>query len=164
MRKTVIHKTASSPARLAAGGLSRTDLLVVIALVVGATLLLVAVYRVPAADIDWQTDPAKARELARLQGKAVLLYFTAPSCPACRGMDRNTWPTGEVERAIKESCVPVKLTLGIRDAQAEYLARLHEVIGTPTVVLTNASGEVLTRRFGAVEPEELVKMLKPGAP
>jgi thioredoxin 1 len=112
----------------------------------------------PSNDIRWQTDPDVAQALAEAEGKPMVHFVTATWCSPCRIMKREVWADEDVERLVNDAWVPVLV-----DADAPQSAvtlRRFNISGTPWTILTNAQGDVLGYRAGAMSKPEFLDLLQ----
>ena len=108
---------------------------------------------------DWYTDVAAAQQVARDEGKDVLMLFTGSDwCPPCQALEREVFAKAPSAR-IKERFVPVMLDFpryepAISEISAETVAQNEvwsERLGIdsfPSVVLADADGEEYARTRG----------------
>jgi len=86
--------------------------------------------------------------------KLVFVDFYAEWCGACKTMDRTTFKDRAVAKAL-EGFVFIKV-----DADRHPDAARHfNVVGLPTLVVLEASGEEIYRRVGPIEAGELAREL-----
>ncbi len=91
--------------------------------------------------VRWRTDgPAL---LESTQDRPMLLRFTASWCGPCRVMNANVWPDPRVARTVNEHFIPVELDIDRPEVQA--IARKFRIVGVPTLVLLDRSGQELDR-------------------
>jgi len=114
-------------------------------------------FYVPSNDVVWADDFATARELSAASGKNILLFFTADWCVPCRIMKREIFADEEAMRAINERVVPVML-----DADApgsDEVFKQYNVGGTPVLIFTDSTGNVLDYAVGKIGKEAFLEML-----
>lgn len=114
----------------------------------------------PEPGFAWRTDLAAARAEAAASGKRLVLDFTAAWCPACRSMNRYTWPDERVGELMRVGYVPVKLDADLPGTH--FLAMAYGVELLPTVLIVETSGMVV-KRGGAMSAEEMAGFLRDGA-
>jgi thioredoxin-related protein len=94
----------------------------------------------------WETDFAAARQIARRDGKDLLVYFTSPDdCAWCRVLDRTVLSAPEFSRACSDF-VLIRLDFSADESRTdaaaktrrESLMNLWGVTGFPTIVLADA--------------------------
>ncbi len=100
-----------------------------------------AAEQVPA--IDWHTSVEEGFQAAQESGRPVMMYFSTEHCPACRRLERVTFPDpGVVEAAahfenIKFEAVPLR---GEGSQQVHEVLSSFGVLGFPTIVFARAEG------------------------
>ena len=89
---------------------------------------------------------AAALAQARETGQLVFVDFHAQWCGACKTMHRTTFKDPEVEKVF-ERYVFIKVDADLYPDTARYF----DVVGLPTLVALNASGEEVYRHVGPVK-------------
>lgn len=56
-----------------------------------------------AQDRKWFDSPDKAANVAARSEKMIVVSVGADWCHYCKKMDRETWPDGKVQQAIKQN-------------------------------------------------------------
>jgi thiol-disulfide isomerase/thioredoxin len=104
-------------------------------------------------------DFASGLDRARAEGKLVLVDFYAEWCGPCKTMDRQTFTDARVVHAL-EDVVPVRIDSEETQPRNGFvgaaLAEEYGVTGYPTLMLLNADGEIVARKFGAQTPRQLL--------
>lgn len=114
------------------------------------SLLLSALFLLPAGALEWLTNLEQARELAAQQGKAVLVDFTGTDwCVYCREMHRLVLDTPEFEAYAAPKFICVEMDLPhkplLPPEQLAYnrdVVKRYGVTGYPTLLVLNTAGEV----------------------
>jgi thiol-disulfide isomerase/thioredoxin len=112
----------------------------------------------------WEVSETKALQLAARDGKAVLLWFTATNSPLCRSVDQELFSDPAFAAWADEHLIRLKVESNPRISSDTIGGRLHReleirnyvqdlkkryrIMGTPSFVLLNSSGEVLGRYRG----------------
>ena len=105
----------------------------------------------------WLTNIEKAKELAKKEGKTVLVEFTGSDwCPPCKALKKNVFDSKEFKAYAKKNLVLVELDFPsdkskVTKDQAEYnreQAKAFAVRGYPTIILMDADGKELTKKVG----------------
>jgi thioredoxin 2 len=84
----------------------------------------------------------------------VLADFNASWCPPCAAMKHDTWTDDGVERAVTRGTIPLLVDI---DQQPTVAAR-YDVNAIPTVLLLDASGQVI-RRAGFLPASGVLRFL-----
>ena len=142
------------PAKQARLGASRS-IIVVPALLIGAALAWSAEPSPAAPAIEWRTRLDKAMDLARQDGKPLLLDFTASWCPACREMERRLWSRPDVV-TLSDKFVCVKVDVD----RSPELAQRYRTQALPTLVVSDPWGTEIARRQGFGAPEEYLTLFR----
>jgi thioredoxin-related protein len=119
----------------------------------------------------WLTNIEKAKELAKKEGKTVLVEFTGSDwCPPCKALKKNVFDSKEFKAYAKKNLVLVELDFPrdkskVTKDQAEYnreQAKAFAVRGYPTVILMDANGKELTKKvgYGRTSVEKYIASLK----
>jgi protein disulfide-isomerase len=131
-------------------------------------LILLFALVVTAAAADWQTDYAKALQLAKAQNKRVLLDFTGSDwCPPCIALRKRVFSSAEFGAYAQKNLILVELDFPRQKQQSAQLKSQNEKLssqygidekGFPTVVLVDPSGKVL-REFTGYDGEGVAEMI-----
>ena len=126
------------------------------AFVLGLVFLLAGCFEVVGA--DWQTDYAKALEMAKAQNKRVLLDFTGSDwCPPCIALRKQVFSSAAFRAYAQKNLVLVEVDYPQRKKQSAQLKSQNEKLsreygieekGFPTVILLDPSGKVLRELTG----------------
>ncbi|MFP6902160.1 MAG: thioredoxin family protein [Verrucomicrobiia bacterium] len=119
----------------------------------------------------WLTNIEKAKELAKKEGKTVLVEFTGSDwCPPCKALKKNVFDSKEFKAYAKKNLVLVELDFPrdkskVTKDQAEYnreQAKAFVVRGYPTIILMDANGKELTKKvgYGRTSVEKYIASLK----
>jgi thioredoxin-related protein len=122
-------------------------------------LLLLGVSRAAAQDAHWLDDYNKATDIAKTDGKNILMDFTGSDwCPWCIRMDKEVLDTKEFKDYAAKSLVLVivdfpqtkQLSQKVQD-QNNDLQKKFGVDGYPTFILVDKDGNVLGQQVGYLE-------------
>ena len=100
-----------------------------------------------------------ARAKASAENRPVVLDFGAEWCPACKKLERLTFPDPAV-RAEALRFVAIHVDGTEDDAAAKALQAKHGVIGLPTVIFLDSAGHEVARIVDFVPPAELLAAMK----
>jgi thiol:disulfide interchange protein DsbD len=112
------------------------------------------------AGLVWGDDVDAALILSEIEGKPVMIDFTADWCVACQELDHFTFSDPAVVEVLQEFIlVRVDLTES-NEANQEYYSRF-EIYGLPSVTFLTPSGEMLTEHkvIGFVNAERFLETL-----
>jgi len=111
---------------------------------------------------DWQTDYAKALQMAKSQNKRVLLDFTGSDwCGPCIALRKQVFSRSDFRAYADKNLVLVEVDYPQRKKQSAELKKQNEKLskhygidekGFPTVVLIDPAGEVI-REFTGYDGE-----------
>lgn len=120
---------------------------------------------------EWQTDFAKAKQIASSENKPIVLVFQGSDwCAPCIKLDREVWSTESFKKYAEDHYVmlqadfPRKKKNALSEAQTKANAVLAETYNKngifPFVVVLNSKGEVLGETsYKKTTPENYIKEL-----
>jgi protein disulfide-isomerase len=107
---------------------------------------------------DWQTDYAKALQMAKAQNKRVLLDFTGSDwCGPCIELRKRVFSQPEFRKYAEKNLILIEVDYPQRKKQSAELKKQNEKLGGqygidekgfPTVVLLDPSGKILREFTG----------------
>ena len=113
-----------------------------------------------APPITWQSQEEAALAAAAKEKKPVIIDFGAEWCTACKELDKLTWPDGRV-RAEASRFVAVKLDATDEDnAETKRLSKKYKVVGLPTVLVLDSSGQEKLRFTEFVAADKMAQAIK----
>jgi thiol:disulfide interchange protein DsbD len=123
--------------------------------------MLVGGFTTAESDLDWITDEAQALEIARSEGKPVMLDFYATWCAACNELDHKTYTDPAVQSKLSQF-INVKLDFTRNSNEVERLKKKYSVVGLPVVIFFDSKGNQLKgkRIEKFVEPKEFLALLQ----
>lgn len=106
-------------------------------------------------------DEAKAFELARAQGKGVMVDFSATWCVPCGELE-TTFGDDEVYDLITKNFVPLKFDVSEDNDANAALKKRYDAGTLPAVVFISTDGRAVSRVRQMELPEEMIPQLKAG--
>jgi len=108
-------------------------------------------------DYQQAVDDALAR--AGKEQKLVILDFYADWCAACKELDEYTWSDEAVKQALDQYAILLKLDFTkLSDAGRKFQEK-YQVVGLPTVVFLDKTGQEQSRFVGFVRPKPFLELL-----
>lgn len=114
---------------------------------------------VESAELPWRTDEEAALLEARSLGKPVLIDFTAEWCGACHELDEKTWSDPAVAGELKRY-VLLRLDLTEKNEDTQEMKARWKVVGMPTVIFLDPSGNEADRFSGFRPPKRVLPLLQ----
>lgn len=110
-------------------------------------------FALSAGDLQWYTDMNKAREVAKSEGKTLLVNFTGSDwCSWCKRLDREVFSQSDFEKFAQENLVLVELDFPKYKSQSketrqnnEKLRLKYEVRGFPTILLVSSQDDLILK-------------------
>jgi protein disulfide-isomerase len=121
-----------------------------------ALLSMVVLYQVTAAEGEWLTDFAKAKEKAKAENKMILMDFTGSDwCPPCKALHKNVLTSAEFVEYAKKNLVLVEVDFPNKKPQSSELKKANSELAKkfgieayPTIIVLNSSGKELSKKAG----------------
>jgi thioredoxin-related protein len=117
---------------------------------------------------DWQTDYARALQMAKAQNKRVLLDFTGSDwCPLCFALRKRVFVTPAFQAYAQKNLILVEIDYPRRKKQPAGLTNQNERLakdygiddkGFPTVVLLDPAGKAV-REFSGYDGENTADLI-----
>lgn len=106
----------------------------------------------------WETNVETAIELAKAEGKSVMLEFTGSDwCPPCIMMQKKVFSKKEFVDTASEDFILVHLDFPKGDPELKKkndpYAKEYKIEGFPTIVLLDSEGKEFNRFFASEYPE-----------
>ncbi len=108
---------------------------------------------IPAKDgrpeIPWVNYRPETLNQAEVEGKPVILYFSAAWCLPCQELSATTFRSAKVLEAVgKMGVLAVKVDLTTVEPEEETVRKRFNVVGVPIVVLLGPGGQEIRRLEG----------------
>ncbi|MBE0543125.1 MAG: thioredoxin family protein [Verrucomicrobia bacterium] len=121
-----------------------------------ALLSTLALLQVSAAEGEWLTDLAKAKQKAKAESKMILMDFTGSDwCPPCKALHKNVLSSKEFTEYAKKNLVLVEVDFPRSKAQSAELKKANKALATqfgikayPTIVVLDSNGKELSKKSG----------------
>jgi thiol:disulfide interchange protein DsbD len=109
-------------------------------------------------ETQWATDFDKAKAQAIAESRPMIVDFGAEWCPACKELEKNTFPDSKV-RAAAGKFLPVHVDC-TEEAVYDAAQEKYGVKGLPTVLIINSKGEEKKRINKFLEPDKFLEELQ----
>jgi len=124
---------------------------IALSLIAGFTLL-----GASAAELEWLTDLAHAKSLAKTENKLVLMDFTGSDwCPPCKQLKKNVFSSEEFATFAKAHLVLVEVDFPRAKKQSAELKKANQALSEkfaieayPTVIVLSPEGKQLSKDTG----------------
>jgi len=115
---------------------------------------------------QWRTLEAGQQEAIE-SNKLIMLDVYEVGCKYCRAMERDVYPDTTVRVVMDQGYIPVKLdgnseeliTFNGNEMQAKEFAQNKGAYAFPTVIILTADGNVVKKRTGFMNVDELRQFL-----
>lgn len=108
----------------------------------------------------WVEDSERGFAQAVQEHKKVLIDFYASWCLPCMEMERKTFSRSDVQQEVLAHFVPIRIDCTGETPQCRALVEKYQVIGWPTLVVTDNQGKVIDKVIGRnFSPTELTDYL-----
>ena len=113
----------------------------------------------PSSALAWNHDINDAQQQAAQTKKPILMFFTVDWCPPCQQFKKDTLTDEQVELALQNDWVLMKVDLTARGGEPAMLARSLGVSSIPTLMVFHPDGTQLDSRRGYAPPAVLLSWL-----
>jgi thiol:disulfide interchange protein DsbD len=110
--------------------------------------------------IPWETEELQAVARARKEGRPLIVYFSAAWCAACGEMERGTFKDRKVISATERFVTLWVDAVDDESPVAKPLLSKYEVLGLPTLIAFDKSGQERTRITEYVSADKLGAALR----
>jgi thioredoxin-related protein len=135
-----------------------------------ALLSTLALLQVSAAEGEWLTDLAKAKQKAKAESRMILMDFTGSDwCPPCKALHKNVLSSKEFTEYAKKNLVLVEVDFPRSKPQSAELKKANKVLATqfgikayPTIVVLDSNGKQLSNKsgYGGEKPDAFIAKLE----
>ena len=102
----------------------------------------------------------KAKAEAKKQNKLIFLDAYTSWCGPCKMLKRNTFPDKEAGEFFNKHFINVALDMEKGDGPA--VAQIYQVNAYPTLIITDADGNLVTYTRGYIDARQLIEFGKHG--
>ncbi|MBI1926033.1 thioredoxin family protein [Candidatus Poribacteria bacterium] len=97
------------------------------------------------SQMGWMHDEAQGLQLARKEGKPVMLDFYATWCGACNELDKYTYSHPAVTSKLSKF-VNIKLDFSKNSDEVERLKKKYGIVGLPVIIFFDSQGNELPEK------------------
>lgn len=106
------------------------------------------------SEVAWLSDHHQALDEAGKSGKLVMIDIFSHSCPPCRQMDEETWPSPKVVKASSEF-----VCLRVNSDENSEVPGKYNTMYIPHILFVKPDGSVVAEDTGFKSPDDLVAMM-----
>ncbi|HEX4441855.1 MAG TPA: cytochrome c biogenesis protein CcdA, partial [Thermoanaerobaculia bacterium] len=160
------YKSWLLPAVLAIGAaalvVSRMPLRLPVRGLVAVLFLAAAVFFSPLAEADVRGPAWAPYDAGRIAGKPTVIDFSASWCLPCIELDKKTFSDPRVRQALEKRALYKADMTKAAAAETVALAQKYRILGVPTIVFLDASGNEIPelRLVGFEEPSAFLQRLE----
>lgn len=105
-------------------------------------------------EADWNKALAEAKK----QNKLIFLDAYASWCGPCKQLKKNTFPDKEAGEYFNNNFINIAIDMEKGDGPA--LSEKYSITAYPTLIITDARGQMLTFTQGYIKPKQLIEFGK----
>ncbi len=130
-----------------------------ILLAVFGTYMIIGGIQQPAgAELNWVYDDIEGFDIAKREGKLVMLDFYASWCAACNELEHKTFSETAVAARLA-NYVNIKLDFTHNSERTQALTQKYQIPGLPVIIFMDAEGNILKRVSGFISAEKMLALL-----
>jgi thioredoxin:protein disulfide reductase len=131
-----------------------------IPLAIAGAFMLISWVQLPKAQLEWLTSEAEGSKIATNEHRPLIVDFGAEWCAACKELTTHTFADDSVRsEAGRFVAVRVDAT-DDDDAQVNAIKDKYKVVGLPTVVVMDSTGQERVRFNEFVPPERFLSAIR----
>lgn len=114
-----------------------------------------------AGKVAWGSSFETATATSKETGRPLLIYFTATWCGPCQDMKAHVFTEDAVANTLNNRFVPVMIETTDDTDEVRELGGRYAVKYLPTMVITDAEGNVIAERYGGIGADDFLEWLTP---
>ncbi len=109
---------------------------------------------------DWEKFTVEKYEASLNSGHKIIMDFYADWCIPCKELDKFTFSDPRVIEKLKDfDAYKIDMTKTMSE-ETEKIRKKFNILGMPTIILYNSSGEEVERLTGFVNADEFLELIK----
>lgn len=113
------------------------------------------------SNVAWSASYESATATSKETGRPILIYFTATWCGPCQDMKAHVFPDADVANMLNNRFVPIMIETTDDTNTNRMLGGKYAVKYLPTMVITDADGNVIAERYGGIGAAAFLDWLTP---
>ena len=112
-------------------------------------------------EVVWHDSLEEGKKVAKQSGGVILIDFWAEWCTQCYVMEEKLFTTSEFRSIVlSKGIILVRLDVTKADANKEKLLQKYNAVGLPTLVLTDADGNLIDSALGFRNKEHSLSWMR----